>query len=57
MVPGKTEYQNYYQGEIGGQLGVMCTIQIIESIMGSTPLMVDNCDKISYLRRALIHLY
>ena len=32
----------------------MCAIQIIESIMGSTRLMVDSCDNISSLRRALI---
>ena len=55
MVPGKSEYQNSYQGELGGQLGVMCAIQIIESIMGIAPLVVDSYDNISALRQSLIH--
>ena len=33
----------------------MCAIQIIDSIVGSTPLVVDRCDNISALRRYLIH--
>ena len=32
MVPGKTEYQNFKQGELGVQLRVMCAITIMESI-------------------------
>ena len=55
MIPGKPEYHNSYRGELGGQLGVMCVIQIIESIMGSTPLVVYFCDNISALRWASIH--
>ena len=51
----KSEDQNYYLGELGGQLGVICAIQIIDSIMGSNPLVVDSCDNISTLRRYLIH--
>ena len=55
MVPGKPEDQNSHQAEIGGQLGVMCAIQIIEFIMGITPLVIDSCDNISALQQALIH--
>ena len=55
MVPGKPEDQNFYQGELGGQLGVMCGIQISYSIMGRNPLVVDICDNISSLRQDLIH--
>ena len=55
MVPGKPEDQNSYLGELGGKIGVMCTLQIIDSVMGSTPLMVDICDNISALIRASIH--
>ena len=55
MVPDKPGYQNSYQGELGGQLGVICVIKIIESIVVSTPHVVVICDNISALRRALIH--
>ena len=34
----------------------MCTIEIMESILGSTTLVVNICDKISTQRRATIHL-
>ena len=54
MVPGKPEYHESYQGELGGQLRFMCAIQIIESIVGSTSLVVDLCDKIITLRQTLI---
>ena len=40
MVPGKPEDKNCYQGELGGQIGVMCDIEILESIVGSTTLVV-----------------
>ena len=49
------EYQNSYRGELGGHLGVMCAIQIIDSIIGTTPLAVDSCENIGVLRQALIH--
>ena len=55
MVPGKPKYQNSYQGELGGQLRVMCAIKIMEYILGSTTLVVNSCDNISALRRATIH--
>ena len=55
MVPGKPEDQNSYQGELYVQLGVICVIQIMESILGSTTLVVNRYDKISALRKALIH--
>ena len=50
MIPGKPEDQNYYQGQLGGQLRVMYKIQIIKSIMGTTQLAVDSCDNIGVLR-------
>ena len=55
MVPGNPEDQNSHQGELGGQLGFVCAIQIIESIMEITPLVVDSCDNIITLRQASIH--
>ena len=55
MVPGKPEYQNSYQEELGGQLRVMCAIEIVESIVGITTLVVNICENISDLRRATIH--
>ena len=33
----------------------MCLIQIIDSIMGSTLLVVDICDNMSALRKYLVH--
>ena len=54
MVPGKPEDQNYYRGELGGQLGFMCAIKIMESILGG-PLVINSCDKISILRQASIY--
>ena len=54
MAPGKPEYQNSYRGEIGGQLGGICAIQIMESILGSTTLVVNRCDNISALIKASI---
>ena len=55
MVPGKQEDQNSHQGGLGGQLGVMCVIQIVDSIMRSTPLVVDSCDNVRALKRYSIH--
>ena len=55
MVPGEQEYQNSYQGEIGGQLGIMSSIKIMEPILGSATLVVKSCDNISSLIRATIH--
>ena len=55
MVPDKPEYHNFYQGELGGQLGVVCEIEIMESILGSTALMVSSCDNISALKQASIN--
>ena len=55
MVPGKPKYQNSYQGEIRGQLGFMCTIDIMESILGSTALVKNICNNISARRQATIH--
>ena len=56
IVPGKPEDQNSYQGEVRGQLGVMCAIEIMESILGITTLVVNSCENISTLRQASIHL-
>ena len=56
MVLEKLEDHNSYQGDTGGQLGVVCMIQIIESILGSTTLVVDRYDNISVRKQALIHL-
>ena len=55
MVPGKPDDYKSYQGELEGQLGFIYVIQIIESIMGSTPSVVDICDKISAPRQDSIH--
>ena len=52
MVPGKPKYQYSYQRELGRQLGVICMIKIMESIMGITALVVKSCDNISALRQA-----
>ena len=51
-VPGKTEDQNYYRGELGVQLGVMCTIKIMESTLVSTTLVVNSYDNKSALRQS-----
>ena len=56
MVTGKPEYQKSYQGELRGQIGVMCAIKIMEPILGSTTLRVNSCNNISALRQATIHL-
>ena len=50
MVPGKPEYNNFYWGDLRGQLGVMWAIKMMESIMVSTTLVVNSCDNISALR-------
>ena len=55
MVPGKPKYQNSFWGELWGQLGVMCAIEIMESILGRTTLVVNSCDNISALKQAMIH--
>ena len=54
MLPGKPEDQNSYQGEIEGQLRVMCEIEIMDSKLGSTSIVVNSCENISALRRAPI---
>ena len=54
MVIGKPKDQNSYQGELGGLLEVMCTIEIMESILDSSTLAVNSCDSISALRRETI---
>ena len=54
-VSGKPEDHNYYQGEFGVQPGVICEIQIMDSVLGSTTLVVNSCDNISNTRRASIH--
>ena len=55
IVPWKSEYQNSYRGKLGGQLGVICKIQIMKSILDSTRLVVNSCDNINALIQALIH--
>ena len=55
MVSGKPEDHNSYQGELGGQIGVICKIQIIESLVGIALLLFDSCDNIIALRQALMH--
>ena len=55
MVPRKPEDQNSYWGELRGQIGVICGIEIIESIVGSTTLVVNICDNLSALRQETIH--
>ena len=55
MVSGKPEDRNSYQGELGGQLGFICAIEIMESMLGSTTLMVNSRNNISAPRRASIH--
>ena len=55
MLTGKPEYQNSYRGELGGQLGVICKIKILEYTMGITPLVVDSCDNIIALRPGSIY--
>ena len=51
VVPGKPVYQNSHKGVFG----VMWLIQNIDSIMGSTSLVVYSCDNIRNLIQALIH--
>ena len=55
MVPGKPEDHNSYRGEIGGQIGVICAIGIMESTVVSTTLVINSYDNKSALRRATIH--
>ena len=55
MVPGKSEEQNSYQGELVGQVRVMCVIKIMDSILGSTALVINICDNLSALGQASIH--
>ena len=55
MVPGKPEYQNSYMGKLWGQRRIMCTIKIMESIVGSTTLVVNVCNNISALKWSTIH--
>ena len=55
MIPGKPEDKNSHGGELGGQLGAMSTIEIIESILGGTTLGVNSCDNISAHRQATVH--
>ena len=49
MVPYKPEDHNSYKGQLGGQIGVMCAIKIMEHILGSTTLMVNIWENISIL--------
>ena len=55
MVQGKSKDKNSYRGELGGQLGFMRAIGIMESILYSTTHVVNRCDNISALIRATIH--
>ena len=55
MVPGKPEDQNSFIWELGSQLGVMCAVETMESILGITTLIVNTCDNTSTLRLATIH--
>ena len=55
MVPGKPEDQNYYQGELGGQLRFMCAIEIMVSILSRTTLVVNSCDNIITLKPETIY--
>ena len=56
MIPGKPEDKNSHGGELGGQLGAMSTIEIIESILGGTTLGVNSWDNIIAPRRTTIYL-
>ena len=56
IVTSKPEDQNSYQGDLWGQLGAMCAIEIMESILGSTALVVNINDNVSSLRQVSIHL-
>ena len=49
-VPGKSEDHNSCRGELGGQLGAMCVIQIMVSILGNITVVVNSCDNISAFR-------
>ena len=55
MVPGKPLNHNSYRGELVVQLGVMCEIETMEYVLGSTTLMFNSCNNMSALRRASIH--
>ena len=50
MVPYKPEDHNSYKGQLGGQLGAMYAIKIMEHILGSTTLTVNIWENISTLR-------
>ena len=54
MVPGETNNQKSYQGELGGQIRFMYAIEIMEFILGSTTLVVNICDNTSTIRQAKI---
>ena len=55
MEPGKPKYHRSYWGELRVQLGVICAIEIMESILGITTLVFNSCNNISVLIRARIH--
>ena len=55
MVPVKPQVQHSNRGELRGQLGFICDIEIIESIVSITTPVVNSCDNISALKRATIH--
>ena len=50
---GNQKIKTPTEEKLEDKLGVMCAIQIINSILGSTSIMVDSCGNISALRRAL----
>ena len=55
MYQGNQMIRTHIEEKFEGQLGVMCLIQIVESIMGITSLLVDICDNISSLGWASIN--
>ena len=55
MVPVAPEHQNWYRGEIGGQIGVLRCIHRIKYTRGSSPLVMNYCDNFSALLTLNIH--
>ena len=55
-VPGNSGDYISYQGERGGQIGIMCAIQIMDSILVSATLVLNICDNISTLKLVLVQL-
>ena len=54
-MPVAPEHQNWYRGEIGGQIGVLRCIHCIKYTIGSSPLVMNYCDNFSALLRLNIH--